>query len=503
MGTNPKRTVTVQMVPQLAVVDTLGNKESNANWAKETNLKPHCPEPILSSPDHEQDTASMDTDNASKSDGIVNTVVSDNPAIGSQEEAVVRDKQHLPDLSFKGKDANANMAELSKVDKQNKDCTAKATDEVQMQNSLDKSVSSQNGNTVISNADLSTHDDTGFISSPPKQNLETPHQANSETTAKTSSQEPNAASQVASSVLSSTTQNKLANEPSHRTAAMEGPTPGPDCKRYTEASTMTSEPPPTPSKQRHDIEVQAVAHTCTRGVCTSPSLLPFAQRPSIDAGVDTRHDDVPDSDMLTVEAEVSPRQNGNLGAKPKDGSVNLCNTQPVYQINIEHSKPKVAEPHVGNQKEPTAEAPISKSVVSQESVKVNAQSTSADTSKTEASTSKEASKEESKDKNDEDDTQKDKGVQDVVWDEQGMTWEVYGASVDPESLGFAIQSHLQCKIKEQERKLIAQVSIRKSISDSPQRRKNKRRQGNFFRSMFQNVRRPNCCSRATPSSVLD
>ncbi|XP_008289835.1 G protein-regulated inducer of neurite outgrowth 3 [Stegastes partitus] len=102
--------------------------------------------------------------------------------------------------------------------------------------------------------------------------------------------------------------------------------------------------------------------------------------------------------------------------------------------------------------------------------------------------------------------QKGKSVHDVVWDEQGMTWEVYGASVDPESLGFAIQSHLQCKIKEQERKLMAQTSFRKSISgpDSPrQGRKNKRRQQNIFRSMLQNVRRPNCCVRPPPSSVLE
>lgn len=494
MGTNPKRTVTVQMVPQLAAVDTLGNKESNANWAKETNLKSHSPEPILSSPDHKPDTQSMDT--APKSDGTVSAVVSDKPAFGSQGEAVVSAKQHLSDLPCDGKDANANMAQLLTVDKQNNDCTAKATDEVQTQNGSGKNASSQNGNTDVRNTDLAAHDDTGFVSSPPKQNLETPHQAKCDTTAKTSSQEPTAVSQVASSVLSSTTQNQLANEASHRTAVTEGPTPGPDCKRYTEASTMTSEPPPTPPKQRHDMEVQAVALTCTRGVCTSPSLLPFAPRPSIDAGVGTRHDE---SDMITIEAEVCPKENSNLGAKPKDGSVNLCNTQPVYQINIEHSKHKVAEPQAGNQKEANAEAPISKSEASQESAKVNAKSGSADTTKTGASTSKE----ESKDKNDEEDKQKDKGVQDVVWDEQGMTWEVYGASVDPESLGFAIQSHLQCKIKEQERKLIAQVSIRKSISDSPQRRKNKRRQGNFFRSMLQNVRRPNCCSRPTPSSVQD
>lgn len=100
-----------------------------------------------------------------------------------------------------------------------------------------------------------------------------------------------------------------------------------------------------------------------------------------------------------------------------------------------------------------------------------------------------------------------KSVHDVVWDEQGMTWEVYGASLDPESLGFAIQSHLQCKIKEHEKKLVTQTTLRKSMSDgasgSPSERKSKRRQANVFRSMFQNVRRPNCCVRPPPSSVLE
>lgn len=100
-----------------------------------------------------------------------------------------------------------------------------------------------------------------------------------------------------------------------------------------------------------------------------------------------------------------------------------------------------------------------------------------------------------------------KSVHDVVWDDQGMTWEVYGASLDPESLGFAIQSHLQCKIKEHEKKIIAQTTLRKSMSgaasDSPSGRKSKRRQANVFRSMFQNVRRPNCCVRPPPSAVLE
>lgn len=50
--------------------------------------------------------------------------------------------------------------------------------------------------------------------------------------------------------------------------------------------------------------------------------------------------------------------------------------------------------------------------------------------------------------------------QEVVWDKQGMTWEVYGASVDLDCLGSAIQSHLESKIREQQKHI---RSLRRSI----------------------------------------
>ncbi|KAM6441202.1 G protein-regulated inducer of neurite outgrowth 3 [Liasis olivaceus] len=98
-----------------------------------------------------------------------------------------------------------------------------------------------------------------------------------------------------------------------------------------------------------------------------------------------------------------------------------------------------------------------------------------------------------------------KHVRDVVWDEQGMTWEVYGASLDPESLGIAIQNHLQRQIREHEKLIKAQSSqARKSISsDSSSNKKLKGRHHNVFHSMLQNFRRPNCCVRPAASSVLD
>ncbi|XP_022054221.1 G protein-regulated inducer of neurite outgrowth 3 [Acanthochromis polyacanthus] len=423
-------------------------------------------------------------------------------------------------------------------------------------------------------------------------------------------------SQKDSSAVPQATQNmpaygQVAEESSQTdTAVFEGEQ---RCKLYREASTMTSSQSPAPAGQRHDMEVQAVADMCSKAVSTSPSLLPFAatRRPS--GGAIPRedlqslavvyqvHDSVslhqtnitplpasidPRSERLTVEAEMCPNQNAaivfhsetlsqqhdsRLGAKPKEPGSALCNIQPVYQINIEHSNHKKQGETGGDSqhktgvqasaaKTATAEAPSLRSGTPPETAGVSksgsadgnnaalsqpaatakadralpttttaaaANTTSkADLSKNKDQSSKEKRKEaggktrtketnSSKQKieperNDEEDEQsgkqKDKSVHDVVWDEQGMTWEVYGASVDPESLGFAIQSHLQCKIKEQERKLIAQTSFRKSISgpDSPRHgRKNKRRQQNIFRSMLQNVRRPNCCVRPPPSSVLE
>lgn len=98
-----------------------------------------------------------------------------------------------------------------------------------------------------------------------------------------------------------------------------------------------------------------------------------------------------------------------------------------------------------------------------------------------------------------------KRVRDVVWDEQGMTWEVYGASLDPESLGIAIQNHLQRQIKEQEKLIKTQGGqTRRSISsDTSSNKKLKGRQQSVFQSVLQNFRRPNCCVRPAPSSVLD
>ncbi|XP_040274088.1 G protein-regulated inducer of neurite outgrowth 3 [Bufo bufo] len=100
--------------------------------------------------------------------------------------------------------------------------------------------------------------------------------------------------------------------------------------------------------------------------------------------------------------------------------------------------------------------------------------------------------------------QPSKSVKDVVWDEQGMTWEVYGASMDPEALGIAIQNHLQRQIREHEKMIRAQLKQnRKSICSDSSGKKHKRRQHRVFQSILKNFRRPNCCSRPPPSAVIE
>ncbi|XP_062422599.1 GRIN2-like protein isoform X1 [Pungitius pungitius] len=84
-------------------------------------------------------------------------------------------------------------------------------------------------------------------------------------------------------------------------------------------------------------------------------------------------------------------------------------------------------------------------------------------------------------------------VKEVKWDAEGMTWEVYGASVDPEELGVAIQKHLELQIKETA-SLAAKLS-RQDTNTSQQVEKAscQRKRSGIIRS----IRTPGCCSRST------
>ncbi|XP_060621586.2 G protein-regulated inducer of neurite outgrowth 1 isoform X1 [Anolis sagrei] len=91
-------------------------------------------------------------------------------------------------------------------------------------------------------------------------------------------------------------------------------------------------------------------------------------------------------------------------------------------------------------------------------------------------------------------------VKEVSWDEKGMTWEVYGASMEVEVLGMAIQKHLEKQIEEHGRQVVMtpQSTRSSSIKGAPQKAEIKR-QPSVFRSLLQNVRRPRCCSRGGPA----
>ncbi|XP_077121820.1 G protein-regulated inducer of neurite outgrowth 1 [Ranitomeya variabilis] len=88
-------------------------------------------------------------------------------------------------------------------------------------------------------------------------------------------------------------------------------------------------------------------------------------------------------------------------------------------------------------------------------------------------------------------------VREVSWDEKGMTWEVYGASMEVEVLGMAIQKHLEKQIEEHGRQKVMtpQNTARGSSIRGPvEKKESKKRQPSAFRTFFQ--RRSRCCSRA-------
>lgn len=107
-------------------------------------------------------------------------------------------------------------------------------------------------------------------------------------------------------------------------------------------------------------------------------------------------------------------------------------------------------------------------------------------------------------------------VQEVSWDEKGMTWEVYGAVVEVAVLGSAIQKHLEKQVKKQKRQSsmppppplnptatpltpeIAQGGSGKGRAGrrGEHDRKAGRRRRNPFRLLMENMQQPHCCSRA-------
>ncbi|KFU98927.1 GRIN2-like [Pterocles gutturalis] len=83
-------------------------------------------------------------------------------------------------------------------------------------------------------------------------------------------------------------------------------------------------------------------------------------------------------------------------------------------------------------------------------------------------------------------------VREVRWDDEGMTWEVYGASVDPEVLGLAIQKHLEIQIEQFQTgpAHLAQKSNEEPSSDKMGKKRP-------FRTMMHSLRYPSCCARSS------
>ncbi|XP_067876466.1 GRIN2-like protein [Heterodontus francisci] len=94
-------------------------------------------------------------------------------------------------------------------------------------------------------------------------------------------------------------------------------------------------------------------------------------------------------------------------------------------------------------------------------------------------------------------------VREVQWDDKGMTWEVYGASVDPEVLGLAIQKHLEIQIEQHEKDKMstAENTVKQlgthvdgtCVMEQPAKEK---RHLPGFRNMMSTLRHPTWCVRS-------
>lgn len=83
-------------------------------------------------------------------------------------------------------------------------------------------------------------------------------------------------------------------------------------------------------------------------------------------------------------------------------------------------------------------------------------------------------------------------VKEVKWDAEGMTWEVYGASVDPEELGLAIQKHLELQIKE-----TAAKATKLAHQDTKMPQNNAGKTQRRRRGLMAALHPPGCCTRTT------
>lgn len=96
-------------------------------------------------------------------------------------------------------------------------------------------------------------------------------------------------------------------------------------------------------------------------------------------------------------------------------------------------------------------------------------------------------------------------VKEVAWDAEGMTWEVYGASVDPEVLGLAIQKHLELQIQEAAGRtstLSRQNTQASQCSQHSQHSQQRRKWGSSRggRGVMALLQNPGCCTRSNTAA---
>ncbi|KTG41440.1 hypothetical protein cypCar_00031324 [Cyprinus carpio] len=247
-----------------------------------------------------------------------------------------------------------------------------------------------------------------------------------------------------------------------------------------------------------DVEVQAVVEVCSRSTVTSPvhNIQPCHLNHEIDlnskAGLhnELNLESNSDSDWLQTVALPDPKPTGAkprfLGPPPYKSPNSQKPLQHICQIEIELRSQ--FPQHLGSV---PPQVTISEFDSTFQVLPEVAEKTSGDSLKplnSGGTAGVEGEKEESG------------APQEIVWDEQGMTWEVYGASLDMESLGFAIQNHLQCKIREHERRI---GTLRKSIclsEQSPGKGRTGKKKRNVFRSLFAGSK---CCSKPRPKDEAE
>ncbi|XP_031458331.1 G protein-regulated inducer of neurite outgrowth 2 [Phasianus colchicus] len=88
-------------------------------------------------------------------------------------------------------------------------------------------------------------------------------------------------------------------------------------------------------------------------------------------------------------------------------------------------------------------------------------------------------------------------VREVRWDDEGMTWEVYGASVDPEVLGLAIQKHLEIQIEQFQTEPVQQTGKNEEDPFNKELSSDKMGKKRPFRTMMHSLRYPSCCARSS------